>query len=126
MVTWRRAWRGAGAWFGWTLIWGIIGWILIIVGSLVLGRSFSNLSYFNNSVLGGYSATGNFAVGLVSIIIGSIIGALGAVASFFKINSEIITEEVKSQKPICSTCGRPLRFISEYQRWYCDNEKKYE
>jgi hypothetical protein len=25
----------------------------------------------------------------------------------------------------CPTCGKPLRFIEQYQRWYCDNEKKY-
>ncbi len=26
---------------------------------------------------------------------------------------------------MCSTCGHPLRYIQQYQRWYCDNEKKY-
>jgi hypothetical protein len=25
----------------------------------------------------------------------------------------------------CPTCGAPLRYIEQYQRWYCDNEKKY-
>jgi hypothetical protein len=25
----------------------------------------------------------------------------------------------------CPTCGSPLRYIEQYQRWYCDQEKKY-
>jgi len=32
-----------------------------------------------------------------------------------------------AQSPIypCPTCGKPLRFVQEYQRWYCDAENKY-
>jgi hypothetical protein len=26
---------------------------------------------------------------------------------------------------ICPTCGGPLRYIQQYQRWYCDKELKY-
>ncbi|HEY4675049.1 MAG TPA: hypothetical protein VIH48_03230 [Candidatus Bathyarchaeia archaeon] len=25
----------------------------------------------------------------------------------------------------CPTCGSPLRYIEQYQRWYCDKESKY-
>lgn len=25
----------------------------------------------------------------------------------------------------CPTCGGPLRYIEQYQRWYCDRDKKY-
>ena len=43
-------------------------------------------------------------------------------------------EFMKSQTPpppppaeakTCPTCGSPLRYIQEYQKWYCDKEKKY-
>ncbi len=27
--------------------------------------------------------------------------------------------------PICPTCGKPLSYIQQYQRWYCYNERKY-
>jgi hypothetical protein len=27
--------------------------------------------------------------------------------------------------PTCPTCGQPLTFIQQYNRWYCQNEKKY-
>ena len=26
---------------------------------------------------------------------------------------------------ICPTCGSPLRYIQQYQKWYCDKEQKY-
>lgn len=28
-------------------------------------------------------------------------------------------------QPMCPTCGRPLTWIPQYQRWYCYNDKKY-
>lgn len=30
-----------------------------------------------------------------------------------------------SNNHVCPTCGQPLRYIQPYQRWWCDNEKKY-
>jgi sporulation protein YlmC with PRC-barrel domain len=27
--------------------------------------------------------------------------------------------------PPCPTCGKPLTWIPQYQRWYCYNDKKY-
>jgi sporulation protein YlmC with PRC-barrel domain len=27
--------------------------------------------------------------------------------------------------PLCHTCGKPLTWIPQYQRWYCYNDKKY-
>ncbi len=27
--------------------------------------------------------------------------------------------------PKCPYCNNPIRYIHQYQRWYCDNEKKY-
>jgi sporulation protein YlmC with PRC-barrel domain len=31
----------------------------------------------------------------------------------------------QSTQPMCQTCGRPLTWIPQYQRWYCYNDKKY-
>ena len=31
----------------------------------------------------------------------------------------------QSAPPTCPTCGRPLTWIPQYQRWYCYNDKKY-
>ncbi len=27
--------------------------------------------------------------------------------------------------PTCPTCGKPLTFMAQYNRWYCQNERKY-
>lgn len=32
----------------------------------------------------------------------------------------------KEPEKACSTCGRPLRYITQYKRWYCSNCKAYE
>jgi len=29
------------------------------------------------------------------------------------------------QQPTCPTCGGPLTYIQQYQRWYCYKDKKY-
>jgi len=34
-------------------------------------------------------------------------------------------QAAQSTQPTCPTCGRPLTYIKEYQRWYCYNDKKY-
>jgi sporulation protein YlmC with PRC-barrel domain len=31
----------------------------------------------------------------------------------------------QSTQPTCPTCGKPLTWIPQYQRWYCYNDKKY-
>jgi sporulation protein YlmC with PRC-barrel domain len=31
----------------------------------------------------------------------------------------------QQSQPLCPTCGKPLTWIPQYQRWYCYNDKKY-
>jgi sporulation protein YlmC with PRC-barrel domain len=31
----------------------------------------------------------------------------------------------QAQAPVCPTCGGPLTYIQQYQRWYCYKDKKY-
>jgi sporulation protein YlmC with PRC-barrel domain len=31
----------------------------------------------------------------------------------------------QTQTPTCPTCGGPLTYIQQYQRWYCYKDKKY-
>jgi sporulation protein YlmC with PRC-barrel domain len=33
--------------------------------------------------------------------------------------------QAQSEQTLCPTCGRPLTWIPQYQKWYCYNEKKY-
>jgi hypothetical protein len=31
----------------------------------------------------------------------------------------------QTQPPMCPYCRNPIRYIAQYQRWYCDKEKRY-
>ena len=31
----------------------------------------------------------------------------------------------QSTQPHCTTCGKPMTYIQQYQRWYCYSDKKY-
>ena len=34
-------------------------------------------------------------------------------------------QQQQGQAPVCPTCGGPLTYIQQYQRWYCYKDKKY-
>jgi len=34
-------------------------------------------------------------------------------------------QQTPTQQPTCPTCGGPLTYIPQYQRWYCYKDKKY-
>ena len=34
-------------------------------------------------------------------------------------------QTAQTQSKVCPTCGEPLTFIPQYNRWYCYKEKKY-
>ncbi len=34
-------------------------------------------------------------------------------------------QQQSTSPPLCQTCGKPLTWIPQYQRWYCYNDKKY-
>ena len=91
MVTWGRAWNGAFAWLAWTIIYGIAGVILFAIGFFLMVGSLNNLASFSVDF-----SNVNLVSGFLFVVIGWIIVALGAIAAFFKINSEIIGEEVNS------------------------------
>ncbi len=35
------------------------------------------------------------------------------------------TEEIESEEGSCESCGSELRYIEEYERWYCDDCQEY-
>ena len=109
MVTWGRAWRAAGAWLGWSFIWGLAGLALIGLGIAVIIGSIATLpsiySYYNPTSM----ITGMIG-GIALIIIGQIITTLGSHASYVKITSEVTAEEVKrlmAQMPISQPTAAP-------------------
>jgi sporulation protein YlmC with PRC-barrel domain len=39
--------------------------------------------------------------------------------------TQAATQPQQTQQPTCPTCGGPLTYIQQYQRWYCYKDKKY-
>jgi len=37
----------------------------------------------------------------------------------------VAVQQATQNQPICPTCGGPLTYIPQYQRWYCYKDKKY-
>ncbi len=55
-----------------------------------------------------------------------------AAADFIVLKPQMVQQAAAAQQvqqqsttPTCPTCGRPLTWIPQYQRWYCYNDKKY-
>jgi hypothetical protein len=89
MVTWGRAFRGALAYILWSIIWIIIG-AVIIVGGIYFGYISGTYGPFGIPVP-------NFGIIIAAVIIGYIIISLGAIAALFKILAEITAEEVEKR-----------------------------
>ena len=50
--------------------------------------------------------------------------------STYELRSKQKTSQTEPQakqpsKPLCPTCGKPLKWIPQYERWYCNKDKKY-
>jgi sporulation protein YlmC with PRC-barrel domain len=41
------------------------------------------------------------------------------------IGPQPVAQQGQQAAPVCPTCGGPLTYIQQYQRWYCYKDKKY-
>lgn len=51
--------------------------------------------------------------------------AMPGIFNLSRIQRGPVTPPPPSATTVCPTCGSPLRYIEQYQRWYCDKEQKY-
>ena len=84
MISWGKAFRKAIKTFLYSIGFSILGGIIIGVGT------FTGISYDYY----GYSRY-NFGLVFITLIIGSLIMALGGLASIYKITSELIDERAR-------------------------------
>jgi hypothetical protein len=72
---------------------------------------------------------GIFSLVGVTTTLGGIFAIIGgALALAWKQTQELgssISPPPPAATNLCPTCGNPLRYIQEYQRWYCDREQRY-
>ncbi len=57
---------------------------------------------------------------VLGFIFGLVISGILILLGYMKL------KEVGDQANACPTCRAPVRFVPEYQRWYCDNCKDYK
>jgi sporulation protein YlmC with PRC-barrel domain len=48
-----------------------------------------------------------------------------AAGDFVILKPQTVTTQSFGAQPVCPTCGGPLTYIQQYQRWYCYKDKKY-
>lgn len=99
MVSWGRAFRAAGTYVVFLIVWGMIGGIFIFAGILTAGTliTYDPLTGMPRLNLAGAG------VGIVLFLIGYIIILLGSMATLFKILSELVAEEVQKRISVITT-----------------------
>jgi len=101
MVSWFRAFRGAIATVLWSTIWFLLGLVVIYLG------------FYGSFRIGPYGPEYNFPLFIMVLTIGYLIIMFGYIASIYKVQSEIVAEEVgkrfsnfiRKGVHICSSCG---------------------
>lgn len=51
--------------------------------------------------------------------------AMPSIFNLSQIRRSVATPPPPGAANVCPSCGGPLRYIQQYQRWYCDKEQKY-
>jgi len=106
VVSWGRAFRGALATVAWVIVWYIIGGLIILFG--ILGSI--RMGYYGPELASWWWWTL-----IPAVIIGGFIIGLGYMAAVYKIQSEIMAEEVERRlgpkvpvsrrAKFCPSCG---------------------
>lgn len=116
--------------------------VVLLVGGIVLGVAAqvmiapAQAAFFNDclgpgmdiarcaqdaSVISTWNSV--FWLGIVLAIIGVVVALLGAVYESIVERPPMAPPTV--QAPVCPTCGRPIQFVPQYNRWFCPAENRY-
>ncbi len=90
MTGWGTAFKGALKIVVFTIVWAIIGGILIGIGAGMAGVAPAFMTSGEHQAVGVTALVGGF----ILIIIGAALIGLGGLASFLKVSSEIYADEV--------------------------------
>jgi len=93
MVSWGKAFKSAGLYVIFLIVWTVVGAALIAFGYITYG---SLIWYDPYTKMPKINPAG-LNIGFVLTLIGSIIILLGSFATFFKIVSEIVADEVEER-----------------------------
>lgn len=94
-ISWGKALGYGARYIVYIILWAIIGAIIIAAGGLMIWASV-NITY--NSVTEQWESTdlniGGLIAGVIVIVIGEVVVILGAISSYFKLMSKLITETI--------------------------------
>jgi sporulation protein YlmC with PRC-barrel domain len=51
--------------------------------------------------------------------------AVGDFVVLKPVQAQAQVQQPQTTMQTCPTCGGPLRYVEQYQRWWCDRDKKY-
>ena len=51
--------------------------------------------------------------------------AVGDYVVLKPVQAQMQTQQPQAAVRTCPTCGGPLRYVEQYQRWWCDKDRKY-
>lgn len=88
MVSWFTAFRKGFAILLWSIVWVIIGTIIVLIGGAG-GLLFGGTSYIGRFIPSSF----NYLVSIIFLIIGLSIGLLGTYASIVKVTADTIKKE---------------------------------
>lgn len=100
-ITWSKAFVYALKFIAFTILWAIIGTVIVFIGLALIGLSF--LARFETiPLLPKVSSTVlqihpfiALTIGVILIVVGTIITHIGYLATFFKLMSKLIVESLK-------------------------------
>ena len=123
---------------GFIMVIYILGAIAVTIISILFMIGGSGLNTFGISGLG-------VVFGFLLLILGNLFWRI--LCEYWVVQFRIFTELIEINKtlkggqatapsvpavnnppagpPVCPTCGGPLTYVQQYQRWYCANERKY-
>lgn len=103
MVSWSKAFRQAILILVFTIVWGIVGGIVVLIGAIMAGGS--SVGLFRSIMTGEYPiepteissiiSSTTVIAGLIIMLIGVLVAVLGYTATFIKYLAETIIDEVK-------------------------------
>ena len=104
MVSWSKAFRQAVLILIFTIIWGIIGGIVVLVGAFMTGEGL--MMFLRSIIIEGQPVieptmissivpSTTFIAGLIIMLVGFLVSVLGYTATFIKYLAETIIDEVK-------------------------------
>jgi len=121
-------------------------WIFLAIGGIILvviGIALTQIIVWSSGPFGIPMPSAPFAmVGIALAAIGGVLTSISILAFIIGYSKEsakeVISEGIRTWKEketpppppppgtqVCPTCGGPLTYIEQYQRWYCYKCKKY-